>query len=381
MPIGEAATANIMRIVHVVRQFPPSVGGIEEVVAQLAAAQAAAGHTVGVVTLDRVFAEPARVLPAHDTMGAVRITRIPYRGSSRYPLAPQALAHVRDADLVHVHAIDFFFDFLAAAAPLHRRPLVATTHGGFFHTPAHARLKRWWFSAITRRAARAYGALIACSQADEDLFRPLGHRRLRLIENGVDIAKFADRGAQTPHKRAIAIGRFSVNKRLDRVLDATAALVARDGDWRVTIAGAESDWTAARLHSEIAARGLDSIVTAIVRPTNAALAEAIGTASVFLSASDHEGFGVSLIEAMSAGLAPVVAGNAAFRAFSKRHADVALADYADPAAAAAVICARHAQVCADALLRARLMAAAAGYAWPDVARRTLALYEDVMRAE
>jgi alpha-1,3-mannosyltransferase len=44
------------------------------------------------------------------------------------------LRHLRDADIVHVHAIDFFFDFLGWTKPLHGKKLVVSTHGGFFHT-------------------------------------------------------------------------------------------------------------------------------------------------------------------------------------------------------------------------------------------------------
>jgi alpha-1,3-mannosyltransferase len=47
-----------MRIVHVVRQYHPAIGGMENVVAQLAGAQCHKGHRVRVVTLDRVYNAP-----------------------------------------------------------------------------------------------------------------------------------------------------------------------------------------------------------------------------------------------------------------------------------------------------------------------------------
>lgn len=366
-----------MRIVHVARQFPPGIGGIEEVVACLARAQAAAGHDVRVVTLDRIFADPARALAPRETIGGVEVVRLGFRGSTRYPLAPQALAHVRDADIVHVHAIDFFFDYLAATAPIHRRAMVATTHGGFFHTSAHGRLKKIWFDLVTRRTARAYATLVACSQADADLFARIDHPDLRIIENGVDVEKFAGAGAAAALKSLVTIGRFSVNKRLDRLLDAFAALVRRDAAWRLSIAGAESDWSAERLATEIVRRGLGEHVRVHARPSNAEIAALLGQARIFVSASEYEGFGVSLIEAMSAGLATVVEGNAAFRSFAARHADIALADFSDADAAAGAILAAHARVTAEgAALRARAMAQAADYAWAGVARRYLQVYEE-----
>ena len=124
-----------MLIVHVVRQFHPGVGGLETVVRELASAQVKAGHRVRVVTLDRLFNVAAKQkLTARERLDGIDIVRVPYFGSSRYPLAFSALRHIKDADLVHVHAIDFFFDYLAWTKPLHGRKLVVSTHGGFFHT-------------------------------------------------------------------------------------------------------------------------------------------------------------------------------------------------------------------------------------------------------
>ena len=129
-----------MQIVHVVRQFHPSVGGLEDVVAQLAHAQYAKGHDVRVVTLDRIFnAQGAGKLPKWERIEGIEIIRVPYFGSTRYPIALSILRHIRHADIVHVHGIDFIFDYLAWTAPLHRRKQVVSTHGGFIHTSFAAR--------------------------------------------------------------------------------------------------------------------------------------------------------------------------------------------------------------------------------------------------
>src|SRR5688572_9507707 len=102
-----------MRITHVVRQFHPAIGGMEDVVWQLARTQVLNGHTVRVVTLDRLFeAPPSARLPRHDTLAGIDIIRIPFVGSTRYPLAFSALKFIRTADVVHVHGLDFFFDYL-----------------------------------------------------------------------------------------------------------------------------------------------------------------------------------------------------------------------------------------------------------------------------
>ena len=127
-----------MFIVHVVRQFHPGIGGLENVVLELASAQANAGNRVRVVTLDRLFHVAKRQkLPAIENLNSIEIVRIPYFGSTvpnRHVCAP---AHQRGADVVHVHAIDFFFDYLAWTKPIHGRKLVVSTHGDSFipHMP------------------------------------------------------------------------------------------------------------------------------------------------------------------------------------------------------------------------------------------------------
>ena len=132
-----------LRIVHVVRQFTPGIGGLENFVQQLAGRQAATGHAVRVVTLNKVFGSvDSAPLPATERIDGVEVVRVPYRGSQRYSIAPAVLKAVRDADIVHVHAVDFFADFLALTRFLHRKPMVLTTHGGFFHTGFAQRLKR-----------------------------------------------------------------------------------------------------------------------------------------------------------------------------------------------------------------------------------------------
>jgi alpha-1,3-mannosyltransferase len=157
-----------MRIAHVTRQFTPAVGGLENVVHNLARAQLSGGRQVRVITLNRDFARPDLVLPARENIEGIDVVRLPYRGSRRYPIAPTVLCHIKGADIVHVHAIDFFFDFLALTSPWHRQPLVVTPHGAFFHTRFAARLKLIYFHTVTRVLLRAYRAVINVSRHDHE---------------------------------------------------------------------------------------------------------------------------------------------------------------------------------------------------------------------
>ncbi|TWD48006.1 alpha-1,3-mannosyltransferase [Agrobacterium vitis] len=361
-------------IVQVVRQYPPAQGGLEDVVSNLSRALVARGFRVRVVTLDRVFSDPARQLAAFEVMDGVEVVRIPYHGSSRYPVALSVFRHLADADLVHVHGVDFFFDALALGRFMHGAPMVATTHGGFFHTRKYARIKKIWFQTLTRLSASAYAAIACCSASDLALFRTIQPEHSVLVENGVDTAKFANLASPRPVKRMITIGRFSENKRLDRLLETMAALVARDAEWRLDIAGSPSDLSATDVNALIDKNGLRQHVSLHVSADNDRLKQLISQSSLFVSASAYEGFGLVAVEAMSAGLLPVLHRNDAYAALAARHKDIHLADFAIPQTSADDILRAYDALSNNINLRADLQAATFSYSWERVAQRYIELY-------
>ncbi len=366
-------------VTHVVRQFLPNRGGLEDVVANLCRQLPELGYRSRVVTLNRLFVEPDRELPAREIIDGIEIVRIPWRGATRYPVAPQVFRHLGDADLVHVHAVDFFFDALALGWPLHRKPMIATTHGGFFHTRNYAAIKAVWFNTLTRVSTSAYRELVCCSQSDLARFAPIAGARATLVENGTDTEKFADRASRAPVKGMITIGRFSINKQLPRLIAATRALVERDPQWRLTIAGVPSDLSEADLRQAIAEHKLEHAVSLVVDASNTEIAHLMGETSLFVSASEYEGFGLVAVEAMSAGLIPVLHPNDAYQTLAARHGTVRLADFSDASAAAAAIAASFDALVADGNARATAMNEASDYAWTHVARRYADLYDRVLK--
>jgi len=366
-----------MRVVHVVRQFHPSVGGMEEVVLNVARQHQQQGGQAEVLTLDRLFTAPEARLETHDEVDGIAIHRIGYRGSSRYPLAPAVLSHLQGADLVHVHGIDFFYDFLAMTRPLHRKPMVVSTHGGFFHTAYASRLKQLWFRTLTRASARAYARVIATSENDGRLFSQIvpGHR-LRVIENGVDVAKFAGRGSPQAGRTLVYFGRWSVNKGLMETLDLLAALRRRDPRWRLLLAGREYDFDLATLRQAIATRGLEDAVQLVSSPSPPQLAKLLEQAQFFVCLSRHEGFGIAAVEAMSAGLLPVLSD---IPPFARLHRESALGVLVQPAdAEGAAIRVQALAEASDAdlpALREQAMAFSARYDWRQIARQ----YQDEYR--
>lgn len=377
-PSGSTGSEGSPRIVQIVRQYAPGRGGLEDVVSNLSRSLVERGVNVRVITLDRLFREPGIALPPHEVIDGVEVVRIPWRGSSRYPVAPQVFRHIADADLVHVHGIDFFYDALAWARPFHRKPLVATTHGGFFHTKNHAAIKKLWFGTATRASALAYDAIICCSQPDLRMFEPIAGKKARLIENGVDIGKFAGLASETPVRRMMTIGRFSVNKRLDRLIAAMRALKAQASGWHLDIIGSPSDQTETELRAAIAAQDLGMEIDLHVGVSNDRVREILANASLFVSASEYEGFGLVAVEAMSAGLVPVVHENEAYRALAARHPGVVTADFSQAELAASSIEAAFRRLSAWPALRSEMIAGASQHGWAGVCDQHASLYREVL---
>ena len=364
-----------LRILLVTRVFWPNLGGIEKHVEWLAGHLIARGHQVDVLSLDRAF-EDGRALPATDRLGPIRVTRVPFRGSTRYPIAPAVLGHVAGHDVVHVHAVDFLADWLVATRPIHGVPVVLSTHGGFFHTAFAPRAKKLWFHTLTRALTRQVDALVYTSDQDEEVFRAITSRG-RVIRTGVDSARWTRLDPAPVPGRWITVGRVDVHKGIGHLLRVLGRV--RDLDPRpfeAHIVGPEVvDGLVRRLTTDRDALGLGGRVHFDGRVADAALLDLVRTAELGLWPAEYESFGISVVETMAAGVYPVLNDIRAFRYF---HAPGAgeLVNFADVDVAAAAILRARDHAPAVAAVRA----IAARYDWEQVIVELEGVYRDAIAA-
>ena len=368
-----------MRILHIVRQFSPAIGGLENFVLCLARAQIQAGHHPEVLTLDTLFHQDGSRLPAQETIEGIPVHRIPWRGSYKYPLATAAISQVKGFDIIHVHAVDFFADFLPLLRPFHRTPLVLSTHGGFFHSSYASFLKRIFFNTATRLSLRGYKRVFACSVGDLRMFAPLCLPWLQLIENGVDIEKFANLGPLIFSNTFLFIGRFSENKRLDLLLQTIHRLKHWTPDVRLTIIGRDWDGNLARLREQIDTLELHDQVEIRLDLDDYDIKMEIARHCFVISASDYEGFGMTMVEGMSAGLVPIASPIASFKRIIEEAGVGHLVDFHDPDAAARSILAYTQGIAARYhLVRKAATLASTRYGWPETAARFIRVYEEIL---
>lgn len=295
-----------MRILQLTRQFLPAQGGIENVVEGLSVALQNSGHTVQVATLRQLFATGATA-PADSVEAGLPVHRMRHWGLRRYPVAPAALGAISGFDLVHIHAIDFFVDYLSWLRLVHRVPLVVSTHGGFFHTERARAFKEWYFEHVTRRSLSRVDAVVCVSRRDGALFsRIVPEERIRVIENGANLARFWNLKKRVQPGLVVGVSRLAENKRIEKVLEAIAELKRRHPYVRLEWAGADFAGLRGALERRVQDLGLEGRVHFHGAVSDEELCSLLERAHVFVSAASYEGFGLSTLEAMSAGTVVVV---------------------------------------------------------------------------
>ena len=226
-----------LRIIHIVRS---PIGGIFRHIADLAQAQALAGHAVGLVcdsSTGGAFEDDAiRSAAASLALGA---TRLPMRRNvspSDLVAARKVLAHIGDLapDVLHCHgAKGGVYGRLIGTWIGRRRPLarVYAPHGGSLHYDKGSLEGRFYFT-VERALERVTDALVHVSAYEADTYRAkIGVPRCRavVVRNGLRAAEF-DAVAPAPDARDLLfLGMFRDLKGTDVFLQAIAALASRHG--------------------------------------------------------------------------------------------------------------------------------------------------------
>lgn len=367
-----------MRILQIHRQFHPATGGIESVVAGLTGALQQAGHRSDIVTL-RWLWQTREWLPPVATVEGVAVYRLPHLGIRRYPIAPGVFRFAPAYDLLHIHAIDFFIDFLAATRPLHGRPLVVSTHGGIFHTRWLLPMKKLFFQTITRLSLRQAAAVICDSPHDAALFRPLVPRvRLWTIPNGVNVAPLLQLEKQIEPGLLLAIGRLAANKHPEKLIRLLPALAEQCPTVRLVWAGADAEQRIPGLQALAQELGVVRRVAFVGNVPTAQLHKLLAQAQLYISASAYEAFGVATIEAMASGTVPVVPPVGIHTAVIEPGVNGWLYHPDAPNATSLIVAALATSPTALAEMGWRTRAAARQFAWEQVVQRYLAVYEGVL---
>jgi glycosyltransferase involved in cell wall biosynthesis len=251
------------------------------------------------------------------------------------------------------------------ASPLSGRLMhLPCRRGLVFHNISPARYYEGTPLAEALRAGRAQLAAMAplvdvamgVSQYNAAELRAAGYRNVHVVPLFIEPERFSRAYASTemlgrlagPGPVVLSVSRVAAHKRFEDLLALHTELLALRPDARLLLAGGYDAGSRYFKSLQAAARGLPG-VHFLGKLSHAELVAAYRSAHVFVSMSEHEGFGVPLIEAMAAEV-PVLAYAAAAVPETLGGAGIAFDEKRFAFLAELVV-----EVCEDTALRERLL--------------------------
>ena len=307
-----------MKILHIVRQYAPGKGGLENYVRDLAQGQKKSGHDVSVLSLDRVFEKDGRALRAHEVIDDIAVQRISFLGTRQCFLPFLNPTLLTQYDIVHIHGLDQLADviaFYSLFCKKLKKSLALTTHGLFFHTESLKRVKHAYLRTISRFTLSRMNKIFAISGNDAAILGKVGIHTNLLFNPITPFENVRGNGQDF-----IYIGRISENKRIKTLLEFYNILRSEKNNeiGHLHIVGSDAEGLVPDLRLYAKKLDLDDFVTFHGFTEQSKMHEILKTCRYNISASRYEGFGLAMVEGMSAGLLPVMHNNAAFTEIAER---------------------------------------------------------------
>lgn len=304
-----------MKVLQVTPRYPPQTGGVEQHVQAISEELVERGHEVTVLTAD-AREDGAR----RDVRNGVTIRR--HRGVSpgnAYHVAPGLVRAVRQstADVVHAHNYHSLPLVFASWGAGERR-FVATTHYHGESASAFRNLLHAVYRPVAGREVRGADVVVAVSEWEREQLRTDFGVEATVIPNGIDVDRFETADPEVRERPyLLTVGRLEKYKGVQHVIRALDQVdydlvVAGDGPYRST------------LECEASKCGVSDRVSFLGYVDQARLPELYAGATVFVTMSSFESFGLTVGEALAAGTPVVVRPSGALAEWACR-ADVVAA--------------------------------------------------------
>jgi len=296
--------------------FPEKLGGAEVHFVEVVKRLAKKGHTV------ELFVGPdsriANIFPHDISVYTVKYPKIPnFYGLSYILFTPlQIFRKLQKTKIDAIWAKQVFPQGIVAAilARLLKKPLYITAQNPLDYKEelvikGPIPFKHVWPNLLTPLVSFALrnADVVACvSRYAQEQAKKLGARRTVLIPNGVNSNEFKINNEKLQigkRCRIVTTSALIPRNALDTLIDAVA-LLPKSLNWELVIAGEGPLYKNLKL--QISNNKLEKKVKLLGRVENSKIPELLGSSAVFVRLSRKEGFGVSFLEAMAAGL-PVIA--------------------------------------------------------------------------
>ncbi|MCA1576073.1 MAG: glycosyltransferase [Acidobacteria bacterium] len=288
-----------MRVLHVIPSVSERSGGPATAIVPMCRALSEQGIDVVFATTDHGFSRKQLDSEGEYKGVAARFFPVQFGESFKYsrPFAAWLAAHVREFDLVHIHAVFNHASVAAAAAcrdagvPYVVRPLGTLDPWSMKQKPV--RKKLFWFVSGRKMLERSAAVHYTAAAEKEATEKYLGLNHGRVIALGVEVNGFPRiQNPQNPF--VLSLSRLHPKKGLEALIDAVKA--RKPDSWRLVIAGdGPSDYV--QFLKQKACGSERIVFTGWVEGERKE--ELLRNASLFALPSYQENFGLSALEAMA----------------------------------------------------------------------------------
>jgi glycosyltransferase involved in cell wall biosynthesis len=380
-----------LKIAHVCPFYSPAIGGVKQVVEELAKRQLKEGHEVHVYTSD--WDKDKRIAKKEEVIEGIRVHRCKYiaKLTQFVSLWPSVLGKLTRGkfDVIHSHVFGhphFFFSQLAARKSGAKH--VHTTHCPW--TDAHRSFIgdlgiKISYNTFSKWAFGKVDKIIAITPWEVEFIKKYGgsEDKIEVLPNGMTelfFKKFKNNDFKEKHgisgKLVLFFGRLNVTKGPEKFVDMAHSILRERKDVTFFMRGPDEGMLSEikkRIGKEkrIILKGPDRNRESIVKMYQAA--------DVFVLPSYREGLPLTLFEAMAAGL-PVVASPCNGIPYEMKEPENGfLVKYGD----VETLKKRVNQLLYDPKLRSKIsknnLKKAAEYKWDIIAGKTLRIYKDLLR--
>lgn len=287
-----------MKIVFITTIYLPHIGGIEIYIHEITQYLIKQGHKVCIIVADKTCKEIKKEIVEKEC-----IIRIPAREIGGFFLLKNkrnlklVRKKIKNADVVHINASKFLFDFFAKEKQKYNYKLVVSSHGWLYHTQKYKFIKDYYFKNIIVKYAPFYDEIINVSQRDQNIAKGFGIQNSCIIESGVDIYKYSDLSIKDKYEgKFVYWGRIARNKGIHICLKKLSEY--KENYVFDIIGSCEDKAYENQLFKYIADNNMQNNVNFLGRLSDDEIKEYLERADFILMPSLYEGFGMALVEGL-----------------------------------------------------------------------------------
>jgi glycosyltransferase involved in cell wall biosynthesis len=312
------STPSFLRVLHVIPSVSVWSGGPSKAIVMMEKSLSSLGVSVTTVTTDDDG--PFRRRPAGNISDEpAGVVRIYFRKWIEFykvapALVPWLWRHVRDFDVVHIHAL-FSFSSVAAAlvarlrgVPYVLRPLGTLTNYGITNRRRH--VKRASLACLEAPALRRAAAVHFTSNEEKveaqaldipmrAVVIPLGIESSKPVQDGLIFEQFPQLGG---HRYVLYLSRLDPKKNVEALLHSFSSIRPSWPGVKLLLAGDGAPQYVESLKSLAHSLNLEDTVVWAGHLAGGEKASAFANAELFVLPSFSENFGIAAAEALMAGL-------------------------------------------------------------------------------